>query len=367
MKSLWKIAAPAGAILLCGAAIVVWHVVKNDADNRKVAEVARACRARAEHGDAEAQFTLGGMYYAGKGVPQDYAEATRWYRKAAEQGYAKAEYDLGFMYCQGKGVAQDYSEAIQWYRRAADQGVVRAQHDLGYMYYKGQGVPQDYAEAARWYRKAADQGYARAQDALGSMYYQGKGVQQDFGEAARWYRKAATQGDEFAQRALGFRKTRFSTGNKIRLAVIFFGSILLLIGAQRAGGVFDSKQRVTTTAGLLGLSSVGLGVYRSYLGFSQSVSVVNAFYFADSLLVGACVAMYVFVLWPRGPKTVLRISALLFISFIGCTVYLIAHYHVTHPGSLRLFFCTTGLWIGMSIPSAVLLWLDGERTRRHPG
>ncbi|MBV8244134.1 MAG: SEL1-like repeat protein [Hyphomicrobiales bacterium] len=45
------------------------------------------CRPLAEHGDARAQLSLGGMYYNGQGVPQDYPEAAKWTRKAAEQGY----------------------------------------------------------------------------------------------------------------------------------------------------------------------------------------------------------------------------------------------------------------------------------------
>ena len=35
---------------------------------------------------AEAQASLGVMYYQGKGVPRDYAEVVKWYRLAAEQG-----------------------------------------------------------------------------------------------------------------------------------------------------------------------------------------------------------------------------------------------------------------------------------------
>jgi TPR repeat protein len=41
------------------------------------------------------------MYYARKGVPQDYAQAFAWYRKSADQGYAKAQYGVGFMYEEG--------------------------------------------------------------------------------------------------------------------------------------------------------------------------------------------------------------------------------------------------------------------------
>ena len=46
-----------------------------------------ALQGLAEQGDAQAQFTLGAMYYNGRGVPQDYKQAVKWYRLAAEQGF----------------------------------------------------------------------------------------------------------------------------------------------------------------------------------------------------------------------------------------------------------------------------------------
>jgi len=112
-------------------------------------------RKAAEQGDASAQFNLGGMYYDGRGVPQDYAEAARWYRKAAEQGYDRAQASLGSMYTDGQGVTQDYAESVRWYRKAAEQGYAPAQFNLGCMYANGQGVTQDYAEAHMWFNLAA--------------------------------------------------------------------------------------------------------------------------------------------------------------------------------------------------------------------
>ena len=79
-------------------------------------------RAKAEQGDAAAQFSLGVIYAKGQGVAQDYAEAAKWYRKAAEQGYTPAQCKLGTMYVQGHGVTRDYAEAVKWYRKAAEQG-----------------------------------------------------------------------------------------------------------------------------------------------------------------------------------------------------------------------------------------------------
>jgi len=84
----------------------------------------------AEQGNDEAQFFLGEMYYAGKGVPQDYAEAVKWWQKAAEQNLVIAQYNLGILYINGQGVQQNYDEGIRWVRKAADQGFAPAKRAL---------------------------------------------------------------------------------------------------------------------------------------------------------------------------------------------------------------------------------------------
>ena len=49
--------------------------------------LAEQLRARADQGDAEAQFFLGLMHGQGlSGIPQDDHEAVRWYRLAADPG-----------------------------------------------------------------------------------------------------------------------------------------------------------------------------------------------------------------------------------------------------------------------------------------
>ena len=72
----------------------------------------------AKKGNAEAQYNLGVMYRAGRGVPQDYKEARKWYRLAAEQGNALAQFNLGWMYASGKGVPQDYVQSHMWFNIA---------------------------------------------------------------------------------------------------------------------------------------------------------------------------------------------------------------------------------------------------------
>jgi TPR repeat protein len=398
MKSPWRIAIPIGCIaLICGAAIT-WHFVAARVAEHKLVADAKACRARAEQGDAKAESDLASMYYHGKGVPQDYGEALRWYSKAANQGNAKAEYALGFMYSQGQGVPrdyveavawyrkaaeqgdrkaqdgiasrfyqgqgvpQDYREAVRWYHKAADQGDAVAEDGLGFMYYRGLGVPQDYTEAARWYRSAADQGYAKAQYDIGYAYYEGQGVSQDYAEAAQWYRKAAKQGDEYARRALDSMKIGYTTQSKINLSIIFLLSIVLLM--RSLGSIRNRQQRQTALAGLLGLLGVGLRIYwHSHYGILLSLSVVNAFYFGRSLLSGIIIATLASLVWPKVAKGLIGLSGILFIAF---NVYAITHYELRHlAASLRVFYSANGLLIGIAGASAALLWLEQTRGNQN--
>ena len=85
--------------------------------------------------------------------------------QVAEQGNAQAQFSLGKMYYEGQGVRQDYAEAVQWYRKAAEQGLAEAQFNLGLMYYNGQGVRQNLVIAKEWYGKACDNGLQQGCDA----------------------------------------------------------------------------------------------------------------------------------------------------------------------------------------------------------
>lgn len=81
-------------------------------------------RAMAEAGDAEAQVSLGGLFYLGHVVVKDEFEATKWFRKAAEQGLASAQYNLGVAYASGQGVAKDEVEAYAW----INLGAIKEEH-----------------------------------------------------------------------------------------------------------------------------------------------------------------------------------------------------------------------------------------------
>ncbi|KAG0294692.1 hypothetical protein BGZ97_005024 [Linnemannia gamsii] len=146
-------------------------------------------------GDKDAQFALGDMYIAGKGVTQDYHHAMTWYLKAAKQGHTEALNSLGLLYQSGTGVSMDHSQAVYWFRKAAEQGNAGGQNNLGFMYLKGKGVPQDYSQAMFWMLKAAEQGDVTGQGNVADQYRLGEGVKKDPVKAMEWYLKAASQGD----------------------------------------------------------------------------------------------------------------------------------------------------------------------------
>ncbi len=217
----------------------------------KPAEVARLLEL-ADHGDRNAQFSLGLLY----AKPYWYAQASSWYRKAGDQGHAEAQSKLLDLCQYGQGLPQDCAQVLIWRHRAADQGDTSAQIALGIVWVRyadhaqaadraldanakeqkaafQTGLPRsdlptyarqaDYARAASWYRKAADQGNATAQFALAGMYVTGRGVPHDYAEAYKWTTLAATRAfpDEEASKKYADARNvvaRFLTAGQIAVA-----------------------------------------------------------------------------------------------------------------------------------------------------
>jgi TPR repeat protein len=154
-------------------------------------------RARAEHGDPDAQYSLG-LAFSSAAVNQvsvprkDDAEALKWIRMAASQGHHTAQGCLGLFYSSGwGGVVRDDLEALKWYRMEAEHGDAKDQLELGEKYSKGNRAPKDSAEAANWFLKAAEQGNPEAQYKLARAYASGDGVGKNNAAALKWLRKAA--------------------------------------------------------------------------------------------------------------------------------------------------------------------------------
>ena len=90
-------------------------------------------------------------------------------RARAEQGDANAQFALGKRYAIGQGTTQDYGQAVLWLSRAAEQGHVTAQSFLSSYYESGIGVPQDLAKAYFWAAVAAAGGDRASEDRIASL------------------------------------------------------------------------------------------------------------------------------------------------------------------------------------------------------
>jgi TPR repeat protein len=148
-------------------------------------------RPLATKNDPQAQFLLGMLYDAGKGVTQDQAEAASWYRKAARQHHRLAQVYLGALLYSGQGVRQDPVEAARWFRAPADSGDDLAQFYLGSMYESGTGVEQNTSEAIRWLTRSAAQRNTRAMGMLATTLFSRSRDDQDVVDAYAWSHLAA--------------------------------------------------------------------------------------------------------------------------------------------------------------------------------
>lgn len=157
----------------------------------KTAQAVALWKARAEGGDADAQFYLGSCYFSGNIVPRDDAKGARLSRSSADQGNASAQANLGRALAYGIGVGRDLNAALRYNRLSAEQGHASGITNLGVMHRDGLGVDKDLSEAARLFRKAADLGDCNAMLLLGDCYTAGLGVEKSLTDAAQLYRACA--------------------------------------------------------------------------------------------------------------------------------------------------------------------------------
>jgi TPR repeat protein len=92
------------------------------------------------------------------------SKAAFWYQQASERGDMNAQYSLGMMYDAGRGVSQSYKKAAALYLAAAENGHVESQVNLGVVFVKGERAVQNYIQAHMWFNIAASRGNNVARD-----------------------------------------------------------------------------------------------------------------------------------------------------------------------------------------------------------
>ena len=126
--------------------------------------------------------------------------------RAAEFGYAQAQCQLGIILAsENDGKPEPRAaEGIEYLHKAADQNHVEAQYFLGLRYFAGYCVPKNAPEGEKWLLAAAGQGHVKAQAELGERYLYGNGIPQDVNKAVGLLTSAAEQGNAEAQCDLGY-------------------------------------------------------------------------------------------------------------------------------------------------------------------
>jgi hypothetical protein len=171
--------------------------------------------AKANAGDAAAQYQLGTMYNTGQGVERNPDTAFTWFQKAARQGNAGAMYELGVAFYNGETLGgttrQDVGFAWAWFTLASEHGesagereatrvrselgdalALNARYKLGLLLVRGEDIPGDVSQGRRVLEEAAIGGSTDAMLELAAMYEKGNGVPTDGAKAVHWFEQAAT-------------------------------------------------------------------------------------------------------------------------------------------------------------------------------
>ena len=168
------------------AAQAIWQ-------ERRTREEWDQLKAKAQAGDAEAQWELGYCLEEGVYDPKglvlarpDARAAVRWFRESADAGYDSGQIALGVCLSAGRGVRRDEAEALCWFKRALRQNNPCARNNIACVY-RDQGNNR---RAMFWYERAAACGDGDAWVEVGRGYYKGVGVRSDPSYAVRCFRKA---------------------------------------------------------------------------------------------------------------------------------------------------------------------------------
>jgi hypothetical protein len=152
--------------------------------------------AKADAGNADAQFRVGSAYDTGNGAPRSGENAMKYYLMAAEQGHADAQNSVG----SALQAEEKFSEAFGWYERAVAQGHALATNNLAYLYDLGRGVKQDRRKGFELYSRAADLGWAESMWNIANMYGAGHLGEIDMVSACIWTMRARRYANPIDQR-----------------------------------------------------------------------------------------------------------------------------------------------------------------------
>ena len=118
---------------------------------------------KAEHGDIEAQYRIGRLYFYGfEDIKKDYREGKRWLKKAADSGHPLAVFELGKMKLQSKKTMERWDGleqlllAFRFLKTQAENGNFHAEKAMAEYYQKGLIFEADPDMAGDWLKRAEE-------------------------------------------------------------------------------------------------------------------------------------------------------------------------------------------------------------------
>ncbi|CAO5675146.1 MAG: hypothetical protein HEEMFOPI_00993 [Holosporales bacterium] len=144
----------------------------------------------ANRGDVEAAYTLGDMYFYGKGIRKNYQRAFKYFSISAGYNDSRSLNQLGLMYYNGNGVEKNDAKALNNFKKAAGLGNKMALSNVALCYLYGKGVKPNIQKAINIYNQLTNQGYADAPFHLAMLYMDGKYVGQDMQKAYDFMKQA---------------------------------------------------------------------------------------------------------------------------------------------------------------------------------
>ena len=136
--SRYSIPQPHISLILCTLLYLTWLqpvVASANSDNYTSPTQIQLISALAKAGRADAQFTLAGMYLAGRGVDQDIDTGRQWLEKAALQGHGESQNQLGLLYLNNNGMQLNCQSASHWFSQVTENSPVypQAQSNLAWL------------------------------------------------------------------------------------------------------------------------------------------------------------------------------------------------------------------------------------------
>lgn len=186
----------------------------------------RTCQQAAEHGDTQAQYNLGKMYYTGEGLPQNFQKAKMLWERASKKGDASSLNGLGAIYyTEQRNQSKNVEIAKKLFLQAAQKGEYGAVLNINNMLKNKDADFQELKEADDGFRRfyennkkklerLSNAGNADASYEL-SLIYNGDEVQEyDQKNKIYYLEKAAKEGNPYAQYDIGYIYSRGSYGVK---------------------------------------------------------------------------------------------------------------------------------------------------------